>query len=110
MPTSLLPRVPPSDPMPPPLKPIEEKKYHLSPDDVREMQRLRNEDPRTWTIDKLAEKFGTGTFFVRMAARNKEAGIAHEERLRETKQQWGKKRKQAKEDRIKRKALWGRDA
>jgi hypothetical protein len=110
MATSLLPRVPDSDPMPPSLKKIEEKKYHITPEQVAEMQALRQEDSKTWTIDKLAEKYGCSTLFVRICAKNREAGKAHYERIEAVKARWGRKRMLARQDRRRRKDLWGQDA
>jgi len=110
LPSSLLPRVPDSDPMPPALKPITDKLYHITPEQVREMQALRKQDPKQWTIDRLAEKYGCSTLFVRICAKNFEAGKAHFERLDETKKRWGRKKTLARQDRTRRKDLWGRDA
>ena len=110
LPSSLLPRVPASDPMPPALKPITEKLYHVTPEQVAEMQSLRAADPKQWTIDRLAAKYGCSTLFVRICAKNYEAGKAHAERLEEVKRRWGRKRTLARQDRTRRKALWGRDA
>jgi hypothetical protein len=110
LPTSLLPRVPDADPMPPPLKPVEEKKYHVTPEQVAEMQKLRRQDPSAWTIDRLAEWYGCSTLFVRICAKNWEAGKAHAERMEAIRARWGRKRALAREDRRRRKELWGRDA
>ncbi|KIW07740.1 uncharacterized protein PV09_01670 [Verruconis gallopava] len=110
MPSSLLPRVPDSDPMPPPLNEPKEKKYHLTPEQVAEMQELRRKDHKTWTIRRLSEKYGCSTLFVRIAAKNWQAGKEHVERLEAAKARWGRKRALARQDRRRRKELWGRDA
>jgi hypothetical protein len=57
-----------SDILPPPLKPVVEKKYHLTEADQEEMRRLRNEDPAYWTQKRLAEKFQCSRLFVALVA------------------------------------------
>jgi hypothetical protein len=54
--------------MPPALKPVGEKRYHVTPEQVAEMQELRKSDPGQWTIDRLAEKYECSTLFVRIVA------------------------------------------
>lgn len=95
--------------LPPPVRKPYEKKYHLTEDDIKEMRRLRAEDEKIWTRDKLAEKFNCSRLFVGMVCQ------ASEERLKQRqleldaiKSKWGQKRTQAREDRSKRKVLWGR--
>lgn len=114
MPSTLLPRVPESDPMPPPLKRVDddggEKKYHVTPEQVAEMQGLRREDHAKWTIDRLAERYGCSTLFVRICAKNWDAGRAHAERVEAVEARWGRKKMLARQDRRRRKDLWGRDA
>jgi hypothetical protein len=96
--------------LPPPVRAPYEKKYHLSETEISEIRRLRTEDPYTWTRVKLAEKFECSQFFVGMVvkARDKAKEVAemHEERKRK----WGIIRRQAREDRARRKEQWGRDA
>lgn len=86
------------------------KKYHLTPHDVEEIRRLRTQDPYTWTRKKLAEKFDCSQFFVGMVAEappeKKEMEFAKEEAA---KARWGKRRRYAREDRQKRRELWGKD-
>jgi hypothetical protein len=96
--------------MPPALKPVGEKRYHVTSEQVAEMQELRKSDPGQWTIDRLAEKYECSTLFVRIAAKNFEAGKAHHERLDAVKDKWGRKKMLARRDRGRRKELWGRDA
>ena len=48
--------------------------------------------------------------FVRICAKNFEAGKAHAERIEEVKKRWGRKKMLARRDRGRRKELWGRDA
>jgi hypothetical protein len=96
--------------MPPALKVISEKKYHVTPEQVAEMQALRSENSAYWTIDRLAAKYECSTLFVRICATNFEAGKKHFERIEEVKGRWGRKKTLARQDRTRRKALWGRDA
>lgn len=110
VPASLLPRIPEGAPLPPALKPPAAKKYHLGQEEIEEIRRLRMEDPNTWTRDKLAEKFGCSSFFVSVIYTNHEAGKAHEKRREETKDRWGLRKTDARKQRERRKALWGRDA
>lgn len=68
------------------------------------------EDPDTWTRDKLAEKFGCSSFFISVISTNHEAGKAHQRRTEEAKNRWGPRKADARKQRQRRKALWGRDA
>jgi hypothetical protein len=96
--------------LPPPLSKgaqQQEKKYHLTQDDVEEIRRLRAEDPATWTIGKLAKKFGCGNWFVRIcapeASREHEATVqAKQERV---KARWGPRKTKAREDSYRRKEM-----
>ncbi|CAI6333698.1 unnamed protein product [Periconia digitata] len=100
----------PSSALPEPLRTPYEKKYHLTEADFQEIRRLRNEDPDTWTRVKLAEKFGCSQFFVGMIAKNKEKAQRVSEAHEIATSRWGTRRREAREDRVRRKALWGRDA
>lgn len=106
--SSLPPR--PSTALPAALRQPYEKKYNVTPEQMEEMRRLRAQDPDTWTRAKLAEKFGCSQFFVGMVAKNEEKAervrIAHEKK----REYWGIRRRTAKEDRERRKVLWGQDA
>jgi len=110
LPSALLPRVPEGSPLPPALKPPVEKKYHLTEEDVAEIRRLRMDDPKTWSRDKLAEKFGCSSFFIGVVVKNEEAGKAHERRMEEVRSKWGPRKRDARAQRVRRKELWGRDA
>jgi hypothetical protein len=109
-PASLGSQIPESTRLPPPLKAPYEKKYHLTEEDIKEIQRLRVEDPNTWTREKLAEKFNCSQFFVSIVAKNEAAGKEYERRLEEVKKRWGPGRSLARHERGRRKELWGRDA
>ena len=74
------------------------------------MRRLRSEDPYKWTRAKLAEKFECSQFFVGMVAEaSSEKKDAEQRRLEEIKEKWGRRRRYAREDRAKRRELWGKD-
>jgi hypothetical protein len=96
--------------LPDPVRQPYEKKYHLSEGDVAEIQRLRTQDPVTWTRVRLAEKFGCSQFFVGLVAKNKAKAESVMKSHEAAREKWGARRKIAKEDRERRKALWGRDA
>lgn len=100
----------PSRRLPPPMRPPYEKKYHLGPDQIEEIRRLRAEDPFTWTRKKLAEKFDCSQFFVGMVVQaSKERKEQQKQILENVKERWGRRRRYAREDRTKRRELWGRD-
>ncbi|KAL7796046.1 mitochondrial ribosomal protein subunit L20 domain-containing protein [Trichoderma ceciliae] len=77
--------------------------YNLTKEHIEEMRRLRNEDPLTWSVQRLARRFECSTVFVQMAA---PAPPEHLQWLRgkmERKmERWGPKRTQAREDRKRR--------
>lgn len=86
------------------------KSYHLSPEKVNEIIRLRNSDPNKYTRSVLAKQFGVSRLFISLVA------SAPEERLQEMNQRlniiqsrWGKARKQARLERAKRHQTWYRD-
>ncbi|KAF2875625.1 mitochondrial ribosomal protein subunit L20-domain-containing protein [Massariosphaeria phaeospora] len=100
----------PSAPLPDPVRAPYEKKYHVSAADVEEMRRLRAANPRVWTRVRLAERFGCSQFFVGMVAKNE--GVAEKRRMEDEKVRvgWGRRRREAREDRGRRREGWGRDA
>ena len=59
----------PTEYVPPEMKKSWAKSYHLTKEDVDELKKLRFEDPQTWTVSKLAEKFKCSTKFVRIVGR-----------------------------------------
>ena len=86
-----------------------EKKYHLSEAEIGEIRRLRTEDPYTWTRVKLAEKFGCSSFFVGMIVKSEKRAEEVEKEHASMRKKWGIKRREAREDRERRKEAWGRD-
>lgn len=87
-----------------------EKKYHLTEAQIGEIRQLRLQDPYTWTRVKLAEKFGCSQFFVGMVVKAKEKAREVEEGHAEVRRKWGQVKREAREDRNRRKEMWGRDA
>jgi len=95
--------------LPPALRPEYQKKYHLTPEDMNEIRRLRKEDPRQWTRVRLAEKFECSQFFVSLCCSAPEIKAERDKELEEIKKKWGRRKAEAREARQDRKKLWGRD-
>lgn len=74
------------------------------------MRALRAQDPDKWTRARLAEKFGCSQFFVGMVAKAPEKAEKVAREHEDARARWGRIRREAREDRGRRKALWGRDA
>ncbi|KAK8176174.1 mitochondrial ribosomal protein subunit L20-domain-containing protein [Phyllosticta citrichinensis] len=96
--------------LPPPLRQPYEKKYHLTETDVAEIRRLRASDPVTWSRQKLADKFDCSPFFVGLVAPAPEHAQRKADEVEELKKRWGPRRRAAREDRKRRKEMWGRGA
>ncbi|KAJ4361812.1 hypothetical protein N0V83_010753 [Neocucurbitaria cava] len=107
-PPSLPPR--PSANLPAPVRQPYEKKYHLSDEDIEEIRRLRQSDPVKWTRVKLAEKFACSQFFVGLVAKAPEKAEQVASEHEDARRRWGQRRRIAREDRERRKVLWGSDA
>lgn len=96
--------------LPPPVRDTQEKKYHLTPKEIEEIRHLRTEDPFTWTRKKLAEKYVCSQFFVGMVCEaSKERKEQQKQIMEHVKEKWGRRKRYAREDRAKRRELWGRD-
>lgn len=96
--------------LPPPVRPPYEKTYHLNEAQIAEIRQLRAADPFKWTRAKLAEKFGCTEFFVGLVAPATPERMDWSKQLLEnTKARWGRRRANAREDRTKRREMWGRD-
>lgn len=96
--------------LPPPVRKPYEKKYHLTEKEILNIRKLRSENPHLWTRKILAEHFKCSQFFVGMICEASNDKKAEEERtLSAVKDHWGKRRRYAREDRQKRRELWGRD-
>ncbi|KAF5023016.1 hypothetical protein F66182_4935 [Fusarium sp. NRRL 66182] len=90
--------------LPPAMKyPRRNPNYNLTAADIQEMKRLRSEDPVTWSVNKLAEKFGCSTVFVKMAAPAPASYLKNLQAKQERREaRWGAIRTQAREDRERR--------
>lgn len=74
------------------------------------MRKLRAKDPFEWTRAKLADKFQCSQFFVALVCQaSKERKEQQKLVLEKTVARWGRRRRYAREDRAKRRELWGRD-
>ncbi|KAK7397921.1 hypothetical protein QQX98_012706 [Neonectria punicea] len=77
--------------------------YHLGAEDIKEMKRLRNEDPFKWTSYSLAEKFQCSSVFVRMAAPAPPEYLkALKDKAERRESRWGHIRAKARDDRKRR--------
>jgi len=109
-PSGLRPSVPEGEPLPPALKPLQDKKYHLTAPEIAEMKRLRAEDPKRWSLLRLAEKFQCSQYFVQICCPNENAGREHETRKADARRFWGPRKTRARDERVRRRELWGKDA
>ncbi len=100
----------PSTALPVPVRTPYEKKYHLGISEIEEIRRLRASDPDKWTRVKLADKFGCSQFFVGLIAKAPEKAEKVSKEHERMRKRWGATRRMAREDRDRRKVLWGRDA
>ena len=102
-----------SDParrLPPAIRQPPEKKYHLGRDEIAHIRQLRQRDPDQWTQNKLAERFNCSQVVIGMVCRAPKSRLEHQKAvLEQVKEKWGRKRTGAREDRQKRRELWGRD-
>ena len=96
--------------LPPSVRKPYEKQYHLTAADMEEIRRLRRENPDVWTRDKLAKKFKCSNLFVGIVCEaSPERKKSQQQILEAVKLKWGRRRRIAREDRAKRRELWGRD-
>ncbi|KAI0164493.1 mitochondrial ribosomal protein subunit L20-domain-containing protein [Hypoxylon sp. FL1284] len=87
------------------------KLYNVTREQVDEMRRLREEDPETWSVHRLAARYGCAPFFIIMCVRSSpEHRDRARARLDAVKARWGPIRTAAREERKKRKALVLKDA
>jgi hypothetical protein len=83
-----------------------EPQYNVSFEEAMEIKRLRDEDPYTWTVHKLAKKFGCSPrFVVQCAPAKKEYREEQDKQLEAVKMKWGQKKLKARADKEKRKVL-----
>ena len=96
--------------LPPPVRKPCEKKYHLGEKEIEEIRKLRTEDPFKWTRKTLAEKYDCSQFFVGLICQaSKERLEQQRQELENIKSKWGQRRRHAREDRTRRRELWGKD-
>ena len=75
-------------------------KSHMTVEHIKEMKRLRNADPLTWSANALAKKFQCSTTFVNIAAPAPKEHIAWlAEKLEKQKARWGPKKTEARQER-----------
>lgn len=97
--------------LPPPVQTPHVRKYNVTQEQVEEMRKLRAEDPITWSVHRLAEKFECSNYFVMMCCKaSREHKDRERERLEAIKARWGPIRTHAREERQKRKHLLLRGA
>ncbi|RYP04325.1 hypothetical protein DL764_004518 [Monosporascus ibericus] len=79
---------------------------NVTREQVEEMRALRAEDPVTWSVHKLAARFGCTPWFVMMCCKSSAEHRAAERARKEAiRARWGPGRAMAREERRKRKAL-----
>ncbi|KAF5116166.1 hypothetical protein DV454_001799 [Geotrichum candidum] len=87
------------------------KQYNLTEAEVKEIQRLRIEDPEKWTRKALAAKFNCSPFFISIASNTT---VERQQQMNETleiiKSRWTEHRKKIRADRVRRREVWARDA
>ncbi|KAL4864959.1 hypothetical protein BDV12DRAFT_175347 [Aspergillus spectabilis] len=87
-----------------------EKRYHLSPSEIKEIRNLRLSDPMTWSRSKLARRFDCSPIFIAMVCEaSPQKKEIQKQVLEAVQSRWGAKRRMAREDRKLRKESWGRD-
>ncbi|KIY02805.1 uncharacterized protein Z520_01270 [Fonsecaea multimorphosa CBS 102226] len=88
------------------------KRYHLVEKDLEEMRELRRTDPTQWSVSRLSKKFDCSPVFTHMVVEGLAPEKGKEQKMvtEIVKSNWGKKRREAREDRQIRKERWYRDA
>ncbi|CAR25945.1 ZYRO0A11792p [Zygosaccharomyces rouxii] len=102
-----------SKPDAPPVLPsrssLQGKSYHLNPEQIEQIRRLRLEDPAKNTRKSLASQYNVSPLFISMVSEPpKEWKQEMDSRLTTIKSKWHVKRVTAREDRKRRKELWYR--
>jgi hypothetical protein len=83
-----------------------EPKYNVTADEVKEMRRLREEDPLKWSVRALALKFNCSPVFVNIAAPAPKAHLTWlRGKMERQASRWGPKKTQAREDKQRRTEL-----
>ena len=94
----------------PSVRPPHKKKYHLTAPEIEEMRRLRAEHPQQWTRVRLAEKFECSQFFVSLCCSSPDMAVLEEDKVERARESWGRRKREAREERGIRRELWGREA
>jgi hypothetical protein len=89
-----------------------EKRYHLTEKDLEEMRKLRRTDPTEWSVSRLSKKFDCSPVFTHLVVDGLAPQKGKEQKMVTAiiKSNWGKKRREAREDRQIRKERWLKDA
>lgn len=88
---------------------LQDKSYHLNPEQIEEIRRLRLQDPVKNTRKSLASQYNVSPLFISMVSEPpKEWKQQMDSRLATIKSKWHVKRAAAREDRRARKDLWYR--
>ena len=88
------------------------KRYHLTEKDLDEMRDLRKVDSMQWSVNRLSKKFECSPVFTHMVIDGLAPEKGREQKMVTdiVKSNWGKKRREAREDRQIRKERWLKDA
>ncbi|AQZ17008.1 MRPL20 (YKR085C) [Zygosaccharomyces parabailii] len=85
------------------------KEYHLTPEHVQEIQKLRSENPQKNSRKALAKHFNVSPLFISLVSEAPKSWKDQMDlRLAEIKSNWHSRRALAREDRKKRKDFWYR--
>ncbi|EPS44685.1 hypothetical protein H072_1332 [Dactylellina haptotyla CBS 200.50] len=96
--------------LPPALSRPYQKSYHLTEQDIKKIQRMRQANPRVNTRRNLAKQFGTSEFFIGMVApTTEERKTEMKQKVQGVKDNWGKIRTFARTERTRRRELWSKD-
>ncbi|CCF59441.1 hypothetical protein KAFR_0H00320 [Kazachstania africana CBS 2517] len=83
------------------------KTYHLKPEQVQEIIKLRKENPTIYTRKTLAKKYDVSPLFISIVSSvSPERSKEMDRRLQTIKSRWHEQRAVAREDRKKRKQMW----
>jgi len=93
----------------------EEKRYHLTKEDVEQIRRLRGtlikegegSDGEVWTVSKLARKYGCSPVFIQMCVQNQKGNEDMKTEREKVMGRWGRAKRESREERGWRKARWG---
>lgn len=101
----------PNDPrLPPAVHKPYKKRYHLLPEQIAEIRRLRQEDDSKWTRKRLAERFQCTQFFVAMVVHASEGRKKMLREQLESWEEWARRKNPAilkiQAERRKRRELW----